>query len=181
MGSVQFGDNFRGFDASIFREGPGNDLQRLRKFLDSVLFKACTRLGENITPQLAKISKISRYNQLRSWIRTVCLVPVHFLLNSLNKDCSQPFYIFNPSERSSKRTAPRARGWGRVTGANFSVPGPHHLAFFSSFLAVLSACSTIWDKRVCTRYCKRNCMSKKKKRSSPVKRGLTALIRHVGW
>ena len=60
VGSVQFGDNFRGFDAGIFRESPGNDLQRLGKFLDSVLFKACTCLGENITSQLARISKISR-------------------------------------------------------------------------------------------------------------------------
>lgn len=58
MGSVQLGDHFSSFDAGIFGQGLGNDFQSLGKFLDSVLIKACTGLGGNITCQLAMILKI---------------------------------------------------------------------------------------------------------------------------
>ena len=61
VGSVQFRDDFRGFHAGIFREGPGNDLKRLGKFLDSVLFKACTCLCKKILYLSQPRLKVSRY------------------------------------------------------------------------------------------------------------------------
>ena len=48
MGCVQFGNHLRGFNASIFGEGLGNDLQGVGKALNGVLFQACTGLCEKI-------------------------------------------------------------------------------------------------------------------------------------
>ena len=47
VGSFEFRYQLCGLHASIFREGPGNDLQGFGKFVDGILFKACTSLTEN--------------------------------------------------------------------------------------------------------------------------------------
>ena len=47
VGSFEFRYQLCGLYASIFREGPGNDLQGFGKFVDGILFKACTSLTEN--------------------------------------------------------------------------------------------------------------------------------------
>ena len=47
VGSFELRYQLCGLHASIFREGPGNDLQGFGKFVDGILFKACTSLTEN--------------------------------------------------------------------------------------------------------------------------------------
>ena len=49
VGSFELRYQFSELHASIFREGPGNDLQEFGKFVDGILFKACTSLTENRT------------------------------------------------------------------------------------------------------------------------------------
>ena len=47
VGSFELRYQLCGLHASIFCEGPGNDLQGFGKFVDGILFKACTSLTEN--------------------------------------------------------------------------------------------------------------------------------------
>ena len=47
VGSFELRYQLCGLHTSIFCEGPENDLQGFGKFVDGILFKACTSLTEN--------------------------------------------------------------------------------------------------------------------------------------